>query len=85
MSIQAKQQFVEEVQEKQATTNDLKSELEGINIRLDRLEERMTENEQSGNGISGQNKWNNANAKSNVRNGQSGQGPSGGDHAAVAK
>ena len=70
---------------KPVTVNDLSAALVQINDRLGKLEERMTVNAQSNNVPSWNGKSGNANSRPNDRNGQNGQGPSGGDHANGAK
>ena len=65
--------------EKPISADDIRNQMEKINSRLDRLEERMNTNGQSNNGANWKNKSGNGNAQPNVRNGQSGQGSAGSD------
>lgn len=65
------------VPEEPVSPADLKIQMSEISTRLDKIEERMNSYGQSNNGASWKGKSGNANAGSNIRNGQGIQGSSG--------
>ena len=73
---------VPHIEKKPITTDDLKLELENISNRLNKLEERMTENEQSDHVATRTGKRSTTDTKPNDGNGQGGHKPAGGNNAA---